>query len=297
MTGRTVRRTLRPAWVLIPALGVTTALLTAPAAQSAPQDPRKAVWPMVDPATPHNAKPATKSRAETLVFSDEFNSTTLNSAKWTARNWPRSGAVAPDTWSYDPANVSINNTGQLELKVRKTGATSYTGALIDSAGKFDYAFGRLEARVRFPPTNGHLGAVWLLPSGGLAPGGRYDGTARDGAEMDLAESNYQADRYTISLHWDSFNPPQHRQSSTVANAPGMHSGYHNIGLDWTPTRLQFTYDGTVVRTVTDPNLISQVKEYPLLSHEILDQWADGSIHDEIFDSRSSYWVDHIRIWK
>ncbi|MET8829840.1 glycoside hydrolase family 16 protein [Streptomyces sp. NPDC004610] len=296
MTNRTARRALRSAWIMIPAFSVTTALLTVPAAGSAQPAARPATS-LVDPATPSDAEPAARSAAQTLVFSDEFNSTTLNSAKWTARNWPRSGAVPPDTWSYDPANVSINTTGQLEIKVRKTGATSYTGGLIDSAGKFDYTYGRLEARVRFPPTNGHLGAVWLLPSAGLAPGGRYDGTARDGAEMDLAESNYRADRYTVSLHWDSFNPPQHQQSSTVANAPGMHSGYHTIGLDWTPTSLQFTYDGTVVRTITDPRLISQVKEYPLLSHEVLDQWTDGSIREEIFDSRSSFWVDHIRIWK
>lgn len=53
----------------------------------------------------------------------------------------------------------------------------------------------------------------------------------------------------------------------------------------------------MVRTVTDPKTISQAKEYPLLSHEILDQWADGSIHDEVFNSTSSFSVDYIRVWQ
>ncbi|MFE5666881.1 family 16 glycosylhydrolase [Streptomyces niveus] len=278
--------------VVLPLIGLTcAALLAAPSVGAAPRAP------MVDTQTPRSAKPLVASKAKTLVFSDEFNGSTLDRGKWTARDWPRSGTVPPDTWKYDPANVAPNGAGNLEIKVRNPAANTYTGGLVDSNGKFDYTYGTLEARVKFPPTNGHLGAVWVLPTAGLSPGGVYDGTARDGAEMDIVETNSQADRYTVSLHWDSFNAPQHQQSSTVATAPGVHSGYHTVGLNWTATKLEFTYDGTVVRTVVDPKLISQVKEYPLLSHEILDQWADGSIHDEVFDSSSSFYVDYIRVWQ
>jgi beta-glucanase (GH16 family) len=251
----------------------------------------------VDARTPRAAKPLAHTGAKTLVFSDEFGGALLDTDKWTARDWPRSGAVPPDTWSYDPANVALDGKGDLEIKVRNPAANTYTGGLIDSRGKFDYTYGTLEARVRFPPTQGHLGAVWVLPTEGLSPGGVYDGTARDGAEMDIVETNTQADQYAVSLHWDSFDAPQHQQSSTVADAPSVHDGYHVVGLNWTPDKLEFTYDGTVVRTVDDPRLISQVKEYPLLSHEVLDQWADGSIHDEAFDSSSSFYVDYIRIWQ
>ncbi|QKW10445.1 glycoside hydrolase family 16 protein [Streptomyces sp. NA04227] len=288
--------------VILPLFGLTcAALIAAPSAGAAlvaaPAPESDSRSSLVDTKTPHNAKPLARGKVKALVFSDEFNGTSLDTSKWTARDWARSGTVPPDTWSYDPANVSLNGAGSLEIKVRNPAANTYTGGLIDSQGKFDFTHGTLEARIKVPPTNGHLGAVWLLPTGGLAPGGVYDGTARDGAEMDIVESNFKADQYSATLHWDSFNPPQHQQSGAVATAPGLHSGYHTVGLKWSATKLEFTYDGSVVRTVTDPKLISQVKEYPLLSHEILDQWADGSIHDEVFDSSSSFYVDYIRVWQ
>ncbi|MFC6355538.1 glycoside hydrolase family 16 protein [Luethyella okanaganae] len=287
----------------------TSILLVAPTATAAStataaptESAQKAITTastLIDPATPPHAKPLAASKARTLVFSDEFNGTTVDANKWSKRDWARSGAVEPDTWRYDPVNVTTDGRGALEMQVRNTAPSQYTGALIDSRGKFDYTYGTLEARVHTPyQTNGHLAAVWLLPTAGLAPGGVIDGTARDGAEMDIAETNYQADDYTISLHWDAFDAPNHQQSSTLAAAPGLHSTwYHTFGLNWTPTKLEFTYDGNIVRTVTDPTLISQVTEYPLLSHEILDMWADGSVHNEIFDWNSSMYVDYIRVWQ
>ncbi|GAA1575386.1 hypothetical protein GCM10009827_116570 [Dactylosporangium maewongense] len=280
---------------------MTSALLVTPVvdATTALGKPAQAAAALVDPATPANARPQAASTARTLVFSDEFNGTTINTAKWTKRDWARTGTVAPDTWRYDPANVLTDGRGALAIEVRNPATNRYTGGLIDSNGKFDYTYGTLEARVHTPVrTNGHLAAVWLLPTGGLAPGGRTDGTARDGAEMDIVETNYQTDRYTVTLHWDGFGPPAHQGSGTIANAPGLHSTwYHTFGLNWTPTKLEFTYDGVIVRTVTDPKLISQVKEYPLLSHEILDAWADGSIRDTVFDWHSTMYVDYIRIWQ
>ncbi|MFF1357845.1 hypothetical protein [Streptomyces sp. NPDC058297] len=53
----------------------------------------------------------------------------------------------------------------------------------------------------------------------------------------------------------------------------------------------------MVRTETDPKLISQVMEFPILSHEVLDNWADGSIHDETYEWTSNMYVDYIRIWQ
>ncbi|MFI5694722.1 family 16 glycosylhydrolase [Kribbella sp. NPDC051586] len=288
-------------YAVLTALCLTTAplLVTPTTASGAAPEPKTS---RVDPATPRGAQPLTKplapGKTQTLVFSDEFDGTVVDSTKWTKRDWARTGTVAPDTWSYDPANVTTDGNGALAIRIQNPSPTVYTGGGMDSKGKFDYTYGTLEARVHIPPTNGHLGAVWALPTNGLAPGGVVDGTARDGAEMDIMESNSQADQYNTSLHWDAFSGPDHQSSAATATAPALHTTwYHTFGLTWTADKLEYTYDGTVVRTVTDPVKISQVKEYPVLSHEILDAWADGSIHDEVFDSTSNMYVDYIRIWQ
>lgn len=97
-----------------------------------------------------------------------------------------------------------------------------------------------------------MGAVWLQTHSW----GTIKGSAEDGAEIDLMESAYKADKYAATIH----------------------------------------YDGQVVRTVTDPKLISQVKEYPILSHEVLD-WAEGDVTQAPLDYRSTMHVDWIRVWQ
>ncbi|MEV5979483.1 glycoside hydrolase family 16 protein [Streptomyces sp. NPDC052114] len=257
---------------------------------------------LVDPATPRGVRPqGADTRAvgtQALVFSDEFDGATVSTARWTARDQERSGAAPGDRWWYKPADVRTDGKGALAIDVRELAPGQFSGGRIDSQGKFTYTHGTLEARVHTPArTNGHLAAVWLQADAGLTPGGTVDGTARDGAEIDVTETNFQADKYSATLHWDGYGA-DHRSSSTVADAPGLHgTWYHTFGLTWTPTRMQFLYDGTVVRTVTDPELISQVKEFPILSHEVLDNWADGSVHDEVFDWNSTMYVDYIRVWQ
>ncbi|WP_157872165.1 glycoside hydrolase family 16 protein [Streptomyces silaceus] len=258
---------------------------------------------LIDPATPRGVQPlgaddARAASAQALVFSDEFDGSTVSTARWTARDQERSGAAPGDRWWYKPADVRTDGKGALAIDVRQLAPNQFSGGRIDSQGKFTYTHGTLEARVHTPArTNGHLAAVWLQADAGLTPGGAVDGTARDGAEIDVTETNFQADTYSATLHWDGYGA-DHRSSSAVANAPGLHgTWYHTFGLTWTPTRMQFLYDGAVVRTVTDPGLISQVKEFPILSHEVLDNWADGSVHDEVFDWNSTMYVDYIRVWQ
>lgn len=272
--------------IAVSAAGLAAALLAAVPATSSPAAARAEVS-----AGARTEVSAPARTARTLVFSDEFNGTALDTTKWQARSWSRGGAVPPDTWSYSPSNVHVAN-GRLELSLGNPAPNTYTGAAIDTAGKFSYTYGALKARVKVPPINGHLAAVWLN-TGSI---GSVDGTARDGEEIDVVETNSQADKYAVTVHWDGYGA-DHRQSGQSVAAPSLHSGWHVFGLTWTPSRLIFTYDGTRVRTITDPALVSQVNEYVLLSHEILDGWADGSIHDEVFDPSSSMYVDWIRVYQ
>ncbi|MFJ2742524.1 family 16 glycosylhydrolase [Streptomyces sp. NPDC087440] len=280
--------TLRTAVTAGTAALLAAALLTGPARADATAS-------LVDPATPAGAQP-TAGPAGTLVFSDEFTGSTLNTAKWKARDQERTEADRTDglrTW-YKPQNVRVvpENGGNLAIDLRKLGDKQYAGGRVDTDGIFDYTHGTFEARLHVPPANGHLGAVWLQTHSW----GNIKGSAEDGAEIDLIESAYNTDKYAATIHYDGYGA-DHVQSAQVVPAPGLHADhYHTIGLNWTATKMEFTYDGTVVRTVTDPQLISQVKEYPILSHEIL-EWAAGDVTTAPLDHTSTMYVDHVRIWK
>ncbi|MEU9861248.1 glycoside hydrolase family 16 protein [Streptomyces sp. NPDC047971] len=254
---------------------------------------------LVDPATPVAARPlgATES-ARALVFSDEFLGPALDTSKWTARDQERTESTRTDgiRWWYKPGNVRVitDNGGNLAIDLTKLADNQYAGGRVDSQNRFDYTHGTLEVRFHTPQaTHGHLAAVWLQASGGH---GSTPGTAADGAEYDIVETADQADTYPVTVHYDGY-AAEHKQSSTTVSAPGLHSvWYHTVGMSWTATQIRFTYDGTVVRTITDPKLISLVREFPILSHEVL-QFADGAVENAPLDFNSTVYVDYIRVWQ
>ncbi|MBA4863325.1 glycoside hydrolase family 16 protein [Streptomyces sp. PSKA54] len=269
------------------------ALLTAPLLTGAAQ--ASADSSLVDSATPAGVQP-TAGPDGTLVFSDEFTGTALNTAKWNVRDQERTESDRTDgiRWWYKPANVRViaDNGGNLAIDLKQLGTAQYSGGRVDTDGIFDYTHGTIEVRLHVPPTEGHLGAVWLQTHSW----GSVLGSAEDGAEIDLIESAYKADKYAATIHYDGYGA-DHKQSAQVVAAPSLHTThYHTVGLNWTATKMEFTYDGKVVRTVTDPKLISQVKEYPILSHEVLD-WAEGDVTTAPLDYNSTMYVDYVRVWQ
>ncbi|MFF1568677.1 family 16 glycosylhydrolase [Streptomyces sp. NPDC058293] len=274
----------------IAAAALATALLALAA-----HAPAGAASTAVDPATPAGVQPAAGPPG-TLVFSDEFTGSALDTAKWKVRDQERTESDRTDgiRWWYKPANVRVipDNGGNLAIDLRKLTTNQYAGGRVDTDGVFDYTHGTIEARIHVPPTEGHLGAVWLQAHSM----GSELGTAADGAEIDLLESAYTDDRYAATIHYDGYGT-DHKQSSQIVAAPSLHTThYHTIGLNWAASKMEFTYDGTVVRAVTDTKLISQVKEYPILSHEVLD-WAAGDVTTAPLDYQSTMYVDYVRVWQ
>lgn len=270
------------------ALATAAVVAGAPAAQASPQST------LVDPDTPRNARPNVGGGGQQLILSDEFNGTNLDTSKWNAVEQHRSpGNNGVDYW-YKADNVSVSD-GALGLAISRLGTDSYGGARVDTQGKFNFTFGTIEYRMYVPPTIGHLAAAWLQATNGLTPGGAVDGTARDGAEIDIAETFSTTDQYGVTVHWDGYGA-DHQQSNTVVEAPRLHrSHWHTFTLNWSPTQMTFGYDGTVVRTITDPDLISQVDEFAIVSNEVI-PYAQGDIHNAPLDASSTVLVDYIRIW-
>lgn len=193
---------------------------------------------LVDSATPTSAQPAA-GPAGTLVFSDEFTGSALDTAKWQVRDQERTEPDRTDgiRWWYKPANVRVipDNGGNLAIDLRNVATNQYAGGRVDTDSVFDYTHGTLEVRIHVPPTEGHLGAVWLQTHSW----GGIKGSAEDGAEIDLIESAYTGDRYAATIHYDGYGA-DHQQSAQVVPAAALHSThYHTIGLNWTAWRSSF----------------------------------------------------------
>ncbi|MDJ0928681.1 MAG: family 16 glycosylhydrolase [Gammaproteobacteria bacterium] len=102
------------------------------------------------------------AQAWRLIWSDNFDGAGLNAANWTART----DADCPDpcngVQSYLSGRVTVAND-VLTIEARDEGGFSYTSGLIDTRGKLERRFGRIEIDAIMPGTLGTLPSLWLLP--------------------------------------------------------------------------------------------------------------------------------------
>ena len=203
----------------------------------------------VDPQTPVDAKPQnTQITGEwQLDFSDEFNDASVNTSKWNIDNSSSSRAARPNiginSWFWRPANVSQEN-GNLVLKVYKSGTNSMTNGSINSNNKYLTMYGYFEARIKIgEAAKGTHTAFWLQ-----GPNmGNVDGTANDGAEIDIFESAWTGEYTKSVVHIDGYGS-SHQANTVQYSTPGIHSGFHTWGFHWTENFMTIYNDG--VKKVT-----------------------------------------------
>ncbi|MBQ2676299.1 MAG: glycoside hydrolase family 16 protein [Clostridia bacterium] len=145
-----------------------------------------------------------------LKFVDDFNGTTLNTSNWTyyTRNYNAAEQSVNRKENVNVKDGSLVITGKKEdrqytgsAETWETPKTSYfTGGAINSQGKKEYTYGRLEIMAKLPYSYGMWPAFWT------------QGTNRGwpwGGEIDIMEfvggvdqwNNYRDDEYNSGLHW------------------------------------------------------------------------------------------------
>ena len=102
-----------------------------------------------------------------LVFEDEFDGNSLDTSKWNIEE----GDGCPDLcgWGnneqqiYSADNITVAD-GKLTIEGRQEADGTYTSARINTKGKFDFRYGRIEVSARLPAGRGTWPAIWLLHS-------------------------------------------------------------------------------------------------------------------------------------
>jgi len=186
-----------------------------------------------------------------LVWSDEFDGTALDSSKWNIQTGDGTAEGIPgwgnnELQSYQAANISVSD-GVLVITAREEDAgdgRAYTSGRINTAGKLDATYGRIEARIQAPDGQGLWSAFWMLPTdppyGGWAGGGEIDILevfSRDPAPFAQAALQY-------GMAWP-LNTFDHKRYSDVDPA----DGFHVYAAEWDEQEIRWFVDGTHFYTV------------------------------------------------
>ncbi|MBN2820833.1 MAG: glycoside hydrolase family 16 protein [Bacteroidales bacterium] len=175
-----------------------------------------------------------------LTWSDDFDGPGVNLDNWSFVLWD-AGRVNNEWQKYveDTANYKVKN-GILHLTAIKTGNNEkggYTSTRLNSKGKHEFQYGRIEFRAKMPDSHGRgtWPALWML------------GSDRDGVgwpkcgEIDVMEYvGFQPDTTHSNVHTQY----QHGNTDFHAVTPLLtaEEEFHNYGIIWNQDSIKFYLD-------------------------------------------------------
>ncbi len=193
-----------------------------------------------------------------LVFEDNFDGNSLDATKWNVDE----GDGCPDVcgWGnnelqiYSADNIDVSG-GTLKLEGRREMDGSYTSGRINTRGKLDFTYGKVEVRAKIPSGQGTWPAIWALhsPIGSLNPEypalGAYGPWPMSG-EIDIMEAfNYRVfgDQTKSTTHYGLPVPP-FDGTGGFSEKGGMNLAadadlqFYVYGMEWERGRIRFFVD-------------------------------------------------------
>jgi beta-glucanase (GH16 family) len=240
-----------------------------------------------------------------LVWSDEFDGSSLYLAKWryeTAFN--KKGWFNRELQYYSagrPENFRVVN-GVLTIEARREtlssapdwGGQRYTSGRIVSVGA-GWTYGFYEIRAKLPCARGTWPAIWMLPTNmkKWPDDGEIDIMEQVGAEPNLIYA---------SLHTKLFNHAIKTQRSAQQLVPTSCTAFHVYQLHWQPNSITIGVDGRgILRVLNDQPGGKGAWPFDTPYHLILNlaiggDWAGAKgIDDAALPQRME--VDYVRVWQ
>lgn len=224
-----------------------------------------------------------------LVWSDEFNGSTLNTSTWNYETGNNNGWGNNELEYYtsDSNNIKTEN-GYLEITAKyspnyNSTGFNYTSARINTQNKFTFQYGKVDILAKLPGDSGTWPALWLLGSNIGVVGWPACG------EIDMMEMGTVTGLNNIlcSLHWGS-------DTSQQKNIPGSTTDFHLYSMDWRADHISFYIDNVLLYTF--PN--TSAKPFNQNFFFIFNVAVGGNMgsNNVNLSTSSTMYIDYIRVY-
>ena len=226
----------------------------------------------------------------TLVWSDEFNGTSVNTANWTFE--VGGGGWGNNELQYytNGNNASIQN-GALVIEARRenVGGNAYTSSRMITRGKREFRYGRIEARIAVPLGQGIWPAFWMLGANFGSVGWPASG------EIDVLEHVNTSNTVYGTIHWDAGGYATYGGSTNTTPA-----NYHVYAIEWTASYIRWFVDGVQYHEANILNNINSTEEFHrpfflLLNVAVGGNWPGPPNASTPFPARML--VDYVRVYQ
>lgn len=196
----------------------------------------------------------TQAQCNTLVWSDEFNGTTVDLTKWqsiSGNGCPSlCGFGNAEAQRYDPNQATIVKEGTnsyLNIEAKYAPSSQfpdqpYASSKLTTEGKYSLKYGRVEARMKLSNGMGAWPAFWMLPVGGNWP---FTG------EIDIMEAKHRNPKSIDgTIHYDGggYQFTGRSYSSPI----DLSADFHVYAVEWGPNIIKWFVDDVLFHTAT-PN--------------------------------------------
>jgi beta-glucanase (GH16 family) len=239
----------------------------------------------------------------TLVWSDEFDGSGINTANWNYQTGDGTDYGLPSGWGNNELQIYTDNgenaaiqidegRSVLAITALKDNSKGYTSARLSTKGNIGMRFGRLEVRAKLPEGQGIWPAIWML-------GDNIDQIDWPGCgEVDIVELlGHEPDIFYTTLHYVNGVQEKGESQNTFKLTSGTFSDtYHIFTMDWTPEVMTFMLDGQQVFQVSIEDDMKEFlrSAYLLLNVAVGGYWPGNPDATTVFPQ--TLYVDYIRIF-
>ena len=232
-----------------------------------------------------------------LIWSDEFNGSSLNTNDWNY-DLGDSGWGNNELENYTKQNAIVNN-GFLSIVAKLVGSGQhvgdYTSSRINTSGKEEFLYGMVEVRAKLPGGRGTWPAFWMLGSDIGSVGWPACG------ELDIMENvGYDPTWIQGSIHTpSSYGNTKNFGRIQVADCD---TTYHIYGMTWTPSKIEYWIDDPTKPYYTYDPAVKTPNNWPfnkpcfiIMNLAIGGNWGGAKgVDDSVFPQ--TYKIDYVRVY-
>lgn len=230
-----------------------------------------------------------------LKWSDEFDGDILDKNSWNyetgANGW---GNNELENYTSNSNNSFISNHKYLVIEARKDG-NDYTSARVQTMGKKEFTYGRVDIRAKLPKGQGVWPALWMLGSNiGTTPWPAC-------GEIDIMELlGHEPNKVYGTMHWGNAGEGSTHIGDDYSLPNGNFSEkFHVFSLVWDSTKIEWLVDDQKYFTGTKEQVNGN---YPfdkpfffILNVAVGGNWPGNPDANTTFPQRMI--VDYIRVFQ
>lgn len=238
---------------------------------------------------------AKQSQVKTLIWSDEFDYNGLpDETKWNFEVGKARANNEPQYYTKELKNVQVAD-GKMTITVRQEdfeGGKRYTSARINTRGKYEFTYGRIEARAKLPKGRGVWPAFWTL---GLTGGWPACG------EIDIMEYwGHDPNTIAANVHTRDYNHTKGTGRGGKITYENPFEDFHIYAVEWFSDRMDFYFDDKMYFSCKSKG--EGLGEWPFFAPQYLilnlalwNNWGGKpGIDDSIFPQE--FIVDYVRVY-